>query len=185
MLRVEPAAPHGVAISQSPLSNITVGPWRKIVAHVLELGFLGRAVCLITPQETASSLDLDFGELVPDCERYTIGGYPYLCAFDPSASSATLEAVAKSQDFYLGPVWIAPLLKTDKERLFGLVEAKLKAGVLEWPQTSEELCYCGPDGDHLYWINPSRPEKTILDELNRLAREAGWGVASARAERGN
>jgi hypothetical protein len=168
-----------VVISQSPLSNITVGPWLKIVARLLEMGLLGRAVCFITPEETSSSWDLDFREMVPEWETYVIGGYPYLCAFDPHSSSATLESVAKSQDFYLGPVWIAPLTRTDRQRLFGLVEAMLKAGVFGWPQTHEELFYCDPDGEYLYWLNPSQPEKAILDEVNRLAREAGWRVASA------
>ncbi len=178
VLRIEHALPRGVVFSQSPLSNNSVKTWHAVVTRTLELAFLGRPVCLITPAETASTWDLDYSQLSREHEVYVIGGYRYLCAFDPGVSLTTLKEVAESQAFYLGPVWIAPLTKVDKDRLFALVAAQLKAGLFGWPQTDEEIFYCNPDGDFVYWLNPSKAEETILDELRRLAREASWRVES-------
>lgn len=183
ILRIERARPRGIVFGQSPLSNLSIKPWQSIVARILELGFAGRPVCLITPAETASTWDLDYAQLTRDRETYTIGGYRYLCAFVPGAAPAALNEVAESQALYLGPVWIAPLTKADRERLFALVEAKLKAGLFDWPQTSEEIFYANPDGDLMHWLNPSRPEGTILDALRRLAQEAGWQVQSEHPAR--
>lgn len=103
--------------------------------------------------------------MIPECDTYTIGGYPYSCAFDPAVSSTILRAVAESQDLYLGPVWMAPLTQADKDRLFTLVEAELKAGLFGWPETNEEFLHSDPDCEFVCWLNPSTAEEAIIDEL--------------------
>jgi hypothetical protein len=174
ILRVARALPRGVLVSQSPLSNTTVASWQTAIARMLEPAFLNRPACFLTPEDNASTWDLDLCQMVPDCETHAIGGYRYVCAFDRSASAATLSAVAASQDLYLGPVWIAALTRADRDRLFALVGAMLNAGPSGWPQTREEIVYTNPDGDYVHWLNPSIPEPSILEALGRLARANGW-----------
>src|SRR5574341_919396 len=97
ILRIERAQPRGVVFSQSPLSNTSVKTWHALVIRMLELAFLSRPVCFITPEENSSSWDLDLRRLAPDCETYLIGGSEYLCAFDRSVATGTLKAIAESQ----------------------------------------------------------------------------------------
>jgi len=183
IFHIERAHPRGVVFTPDPIYHDMVKTWWNTVTRMMEVGFLGKPLCFITPAETASTRDLDWDEMIPVCETYTIGGYPYLCAFDPRVESAVLKEVAKSQDLYLGPVWMAPLTQLDKDRLFGLVEAMLKAGLFDWPQTDEEILYSDPDGEVVYWLNPSIGEEAILEELARLAKEANWRVESEFAGR--
>lgn len=174
VLRIDPLPPRGVAFSQSPLSNLSVPQWTRLVAGMLEFAFRGRAVCFITPDEKTAWYDLDFRKLYPDCESRQIQSYAYLCAFDPAGEPAPLRALAASQDFYLGPVWLAALERADRQRWDALLTAKLSAGATAPPQTTEEMIYCNPDGDWIYWINPARPVALILAELKRAAQAAGW-----------
>lgn len=176
ILRIERARPRGIVFSQRTLTNLTVKTWKKVIARMMELAFLGRPLCFITPAETASSWDLDWTEMIRECETCTIGGYPYFCAFDPAVNSTILGAVAESQDLYLCPVWLAPLTQADKDRLFAVVEAMLKAGLFGWPETNEEFLHTDPDCEFVYWLNPSRPEEAIVDELTRLAKDVNWRV---------
>lgn len=179
ILLIEPAYPQGIVFSQSPLSNISVWQWCDLVTSMLEFAFQGRTVCFITPDEETAWYELDFHELYPNCESRRVLSYDYLCAFDPTVKLATLKTVANSQDFYLGPIWLAALKQSDRRRWDDLMIAKLSAGVNGWPQTTEELIYSNPDGDWICWLNPARPEHLILAELNRLAQEVGWDIKSS------
>lgn len=176
ILRIERARPRGIVFSQRTLTNLSVNTWKEVVTRMMELSFLGRPLCFITPAETASSWDLDWTDMIRECDTCTIGRYPYFCAFDPAVNSTILRAVAESQDLYLGPVWMAPLTRADKDRLFAVVEAKLKGGVFGWPETDEEFLHTDPDCEFVYLLNPSIAEEAIVDELTRLAKDAGWRV---------
>ena len=171
---IERAGSSGIAFTGTAASPAQPA-WVDVVATMLELAYAGRAVCLIVPDVDDSRWDLDLREMYPDCENWRVREYGYLCAFDPCVRSETLRAIAKSQDFYLGPIWFATLPRDDRQRWIDLMEAMFNSHFLAtWPETSEEVFCSNPDGDWMYWLNPSRPEAAIVDELRRLAHVHGW-----------
>jgi hypothetical protein len=176
---VKRGGPAGIAFTAPGVASPAQGAWVALVTAMLEFAFSGRAVCLTTPDEERSRWDLDLREMYVDCERRRARGYVYLCAFDPCASATTLRSVAESQDLYLGPIWLATLPRADVRRWLDLMEAMFNANASSSAaQTNEEILYSNPDGDWIYWMNPARPEATIVDELRRLAQANGWGVVS-------
>jgi hypothetical protein len=178
-LRIERAGPNGLAFTLDGLSNVTHWPWIDVVTAMLEFAFLERPVCLTTPDAEAARWELDFREMYTDVELRRVQKYPYLCAFDPCVSAEVLAAIARSNDFYLGPIWFATLPRDDTQRWVDLMEAMFDTKAFStWPRTGEEFFYSDQDGDWMTWMNPARPEATIVDELRRLAQANGWGVVS-------
>jgi hypothetical protein len=181
-LLIERAGPHGVALTLPNPSTATHAAWKDLMAATLDFAFLESAVCLMTPDEEESRWELDFREMYVDVEVRRVRQWNYLCVFDSCVSGAVLKAIAKSTDLYLGPVWISRLPRDGMQRWLALMEAMFNHyESLTWPETSEEIIFSNPDGDWMYWLNPSRPEATVVAELARLAQANGWGIVSKLA----
>jgi hypothetical protein len=178
-LLIERAGPNGVVFTFPDLSNVTYTAWEDVMAAMLEFAFLGSPACLITPDPRDSWWEVNLREMYADVALRRVRQWDYLCVFDPCVSGAVLKAIAKSTDLYLGPIWIARLPRDDMQRWLALMERMFDHyESLTSPETPEEVIFSNPDGDWMYWLNPSRPEAAIVAKLARLAQANGWGLVS-------
>jgi len=168
------SVPQGLEIGYQTDEVAEHANWKDLLAWILHLAFKERTVCLLEPAEGVD-WDLSIAELAPDVKLYQFGPFVWRCAFLEGLTEEACRTLARSEAFFLNPIWLTSLGPSDLTRLKVLLKAKTQSPYFH-PQTQEEFLYTDPDGYWLYWLNPHLSPLIILEGLQTQASRLSWPI---------
>jgi hypothetical protein len=148
--------------------------WQTLTAEFFTRAAAGRAVCLVTDAERASSLKYE--KFLEVSLETTIAGRKWLVGFTPQGTVALFEAVVSSSEFYWDAVRLAFFTPQEIERL----RAGFATIDVDQPErASIEIISPFNDGCGVQWLHPNRDAATAFAWLQELAKAAGWQLVYA------